>query len=76
MWIDVDAWGNLAGTCIQHLDKGREVLVNGRLALAQWSDRATGDKRERYLVVAYAIEFLGASTRGTAEDLATQCRNS
>jgi len=58
LWIDVDTWGRLAGTCHQHLTKGRHVLVSGRLAQKEWSDAATGGKRSRYLVTARAVDFL------------------
>lgn len=58
LWIDVDTWGRLAGTCYQHLTKGRHVLVAGRLVQKQWTDTATGEKRTRYLVKALDVEFL------------------
>ncbi len=58
LWIDVDTWGRLAGTCAQHLSKGRYVLVSGQLTQKQWADTATGDKRTRYLITARDVEFL------------------
>ena len=59
LWIDVDTWGPLAGTCYQHLRKGRTVLVAGRLTQKQWADPATGERRSRYFVTANDIDFLG-----------------
>ena len=61
LWIDVDTWGRLAGTCAQHLTKGRHVLVAGRLTQKQWADPATGEKRSRYLVTARDVDFLVTS---------------
>ena len=58
LWIDVDAWGKLAGVCAQHLTKGRHVLVSGRLTQKQWADNETGEKRSRYLVTARDVDFL------------------
>lgn len=58
IWIDVDTWGRLAGTCHQHLTKGRHVLVSGRLTQKEWSDKTTGAKRFRYLVSAWDVDFL------------------
>lgn len=58
LWIDVDTWGRLAGTCHQHLAKGRHVLVSGRLTQKQWADATTGEKRTRFAVRATAVDFL------------------
>ena len=74
LWIDVDAWGRLAGVCYQHLTKGRHVLVAGRLTHKQWADPTTGEKRSRYLVTATEVDFLGsprvaiATGRGGSQD--------
>lgn len=58
LWIDVDTWGRLAGTCHQHLAKGRHVLVSGRLTQKQWADATTGEKRSRFVVTARDVDFL------------------
>ena len=58
LWIDIDTWGRLAGTCHQHLAKGRHVLVSGRLTQKEWTDRTTREKRVRYLVSARDVDFL------------------
>ncbi len=58
LWIDVDTWGRLAGTCHQHLAKGRHVLVSGRLSQKQWADGVTGEKRSRFAVTARDVDFL------------------
>ena len=58
LWIDIDTWGPLAGTCYQHLRKGRHVLVAGRLTQKQWADPTTGEKRTRFIVTADNVDFL------------------
>ncbi len=58
LWIDVDTWGRLAGTCHQHLAKGRHVLVSGRLTQMEWTEQRTGEKRTRFLVIARDVDFL------------------
>ena len=57
VWIDIDTWGHLAGTCAQHLVKGRQVLVTGRLTQHEWTT-AAGEKKVRYCVAATTVEFL------------------
>jgi len=37
-WFNVVAWGNLAEICKQHLRKGHQVYVEGRLQTRSWED--------------------------------------
>ncbi len=66
LWIDVDTWGRLAGTCHQHLAKGRYVLVSGRLLQREWADAKTGEKRTRLLVSARDVDFLARGPEARA----------
>ncbi len=58
LWIDVDTWGRLAGTCHQHLAKDRHVLVSGRLVQQEWTGNRAAERRVRYLVSAKDLDFL------------------
>jgi single-strand DNA-binding protein len=42
MWIDVDAWGNLAERVLDHVTRGREVVVNGRLSIVKYNKEVNG----------------------------------
>jgi single-strand DNA-binding protein len=53
-------WGNLAENAAKYLNKGKPVLIEGRLQLDQWDDRQTGQKRQRLKVVAESMQFLGS----------------
>jgi len=57
LWIDVEAWGHLAGTIAQHGIKGRGVSVSGRLTQKTWRDKDTGEARSRYVVTARDVDF-------------------
>ena len=61
LWIDIQCWGHLAGTVAQHGRQGRGVAVSGRLASAEWRDRATGRARSRLLVHASHVDLLHAA---------------
>jgi single-strand DNA-binding protein len=37
-WFNVIAWGTLAETCKQTLDKGQPVYVEGRIKTRRWQD--------------------------------------
>ena len=57
MFIDVDLWGRTAEIANQYLKKGSKVLVEGRLALQQWTDQ-NGQKRSKHSVTAEKLQFL------------------
>ena len=57
-WFNVVAWGNLAEICKQHLRKGQQVYVEGRLQTRSWEDHE-GRKRFRTEVVANEMIVLG-----------------
>ena len=63
VFIDITAWGKLAALCAEHLSKGRQVAVTGRLELDEWIGR-DGVKRHSHQVVADAVEFLGPRPEG------------
>lgn len=75
-WFDIVSWQKLAETCAQHLDKGRQVAVSGRLQTRSWETQ-DGQKRKAVEVVASRVDFLGgkgdadaqggAGGRGTAD---------
>ena len=64
-WFNVVAWGNLAEVCKQHVRKGQQVYVEGRLQTRSWEDHE-GKKRFRTELVANEMILLG-DRRGAAE---------
>lgn len=63
-YIDVDVWGAQADNCRQYLQKGRPVLVEGRIKLDVWESE--GQTRRKHLIVADRVVFLG-SGQATAD---------
>ncbi len=65
VWFRVSAWRRLAETCNQYLQKGRQVLIEGRMQ----PDPATGGPRvwtgndgvarASFEITAYTVKFLG-----------------
>lgn len=66
-YIDVDVWGAQAESCRQYLEKGRGVLVEGRLKLDSWEEQG-GQKRSKHSIVAERVVFLG-SQQGPDEEM-------
>lgn len=58
-FVDVDVWGPQAESCKQYLQKGRPVLVEGRLKLDSWKD-AEGQARSKHSIVANSVQFLSS----------------
>lgn len=57
-WFNVVAWGNLAEICNQHLGRGQQVYVEGRLQTRSWEDN-NGQRHFRTEVVANEMIILG-----------------
>jgi single-strand DNA-binding protein len=57
-WFNVIAWGDLAEICKQHLRKGQQVYIEGRLQTRSWED-PDGRKRFRTELVANEMIMLG-----------------
>ena len=66
-YIDIDVWGPQAESCRQYLQKGRPILVEGRLKLDSWDD-ATGQKRSKHSIVADRVVFLGSNAQAEVSD--------
>lgn len=59
-FIDIEAWGRPGETISKYCTKGRPLLVEGRLKLDQWEDKATNQKRSKLKVVLESFQFLGS----------------
>lgn len=60
-YIDVDVWGAQAESCKQYLQKGRPVLIEGRLKFDTWEDQE-GKSRSKHSIVADRVMFLASSS--------------
>ncbi|MCB1205953.1 MAG: single-stranded DNA-binding protein [Verrucomicrobiae bacterium] len=70
-FVEVTVWGRAAENAAQYLQKGRSVLVEGRLQMETWQDKQTGQERHRLKVVADALQFLGAVHESGTSDRET-----
>ena len=64
-WFNVVAWSSLAEICKQHLTKGQQVYIEGRLQTRHWDD-AEGNKHTSVEIVANEMIILG-ERRETSE---------
>ena len=55
-YIDVETWGKTAENCGKFLDKGKKVLIEGKLRLNSWEKN--GEKRSKIYCIADRVTFL------------------
>jgi single-strand DNA-binding protein len=58
-FVDCTAFGKAGEVFNQYMAKGRQVLVEGRLSLNQWTT-PEGDKRSKHEIIVENFTFLGA----------------
>jgi single-strand DNA-binding protein len=68
LYIDVNVWNKAAETVKKYTTKGKELFIEGRLQMQDWTDKQ-GQKRRDFRVVADNFQFLGGSgSRTTSND--------
>lgn len=68
LFLDCEAWGKLAEIIGQHLEKGRQVAVDGRIKMETWDDKATGQKRSKLKLVVDSMTFIGKTDAKPGDD--------
>ena len=72
LFINCTAWEKTAELAAEYLEKGRQVLIEGRLKLDTWNDKDTGQKREKISVVVNNMVFVGSKNENTASPSQTE----
>ena len=57
LWIDVDAWNGLGENVLATITKGREVVLNGRLAINVFTKEVNGVKTEVHKPILKLLSF-------------------
>jgi single-strand DNA-binding protein len=63
-------WGKSAESCAQYLDKGRQILVEGRISNRKFTDKE-GVVRYVSEVVTSRVQFIGSKPQTTPEEVVT-----
>lgn len=61
-FIDCVAWGRTGETIAQYMQKGRPILVEGRLEQRSWEDKESGQKRSKIEVTVESFNFVGGGS--------------
>ncbi len=62
-WFRVTLWRKQAENAAKFLAKGRQVYIEGRLGLEEWTDR-DGNQRQTLAVQATEMQFIGSRGDG------------
>ena len=65
-YIDCVAWGKTGEIIAQYVQKGRPLLVSGRLDQRSWDDKESGQKRSKVEVVVEDFNFVAGGAGGGA----------
>lgn len=60
LFVDCESFGRTAETIGQYLSKGKPILIEGRLKLDTWTDKATNQQRSKLGVIIENFQFLGS----------------
>lgn len=60
-FVDVTVWGKAADNAVKYLEKGRSVLIEGRLQTDTWQDKDTGKNRSQLKVTAEMVQYIGGA---------------
>jgi len=65
LFIDCSAFGKMAETINKYCQKGKPILVEGRLKFETWDDKESGGKRSKHKVIIDGFQFLGGRDSGS-----------
>lgn len=63
-WFKVTLWRNMAENAAKYLAKGRQVYIEGRLQVEEWTDR---DNKDRFTLAVQATDMQFIGSRGDGE---------
>jgi len=66
LFVDITVWGKQGESCSQYLNKGSQVLVEGRLKMESWEK--DGEKRSKIVITASNVKFMGKRDDGASGD--------
>jgi single-strand DNA-binding protein len=74
VFVDITCFEGQARACADHLAKGRQVAISGRLELDQWK-ADDGTNRSRLYVIAQSVQFLGGKPAADEDSAAVSAHD-
>lgn len=78
LWLDVDAWENLAERVLKTITKGREVVLYGRLSTSTYTKEVDGVKMEitKPVIKLSSFHLCGKKPVAKVEELVAEIKES
>ncbi|MDD3149474.1 MAG: single-stranded DNA-binding protein [Candidatus Gastranaerophilales bacterium] len=57
-WFNIELWDKPAEVAGEYVKKGRQVAIDGKLAISKWKD-IDGNQKERYFIRGNNLRLLG-----------------
>ncbi|MDF5726727.1 MAG: single-stranded DNA-binding protein [Rhizonema sp. PD38] len=75
LWFDLELWGNIAQVAADWVLQGSTVAVTGELVLDKWTDKNTGELREKPIVKVSNLELISSSRKSTESSSNAEVEN-
>jgi len=63
-WFPLEIWGRDAEYASKYVDKGCRIGVTGSMNIDSWTDKATGENRERAKIIVRHLDILESKAEG------------
>lgn len=63
LWFDLEFWGNVAQVAADWVNKGSTIGITGELVFDRWTDKNTGEIREKPVIRVNNLELINSSQR-------------
>jgi single-strand DNA-binding protein len=60
LWLPLTIWGKTAQVAADYVRKGSQIAVSGQLENESWTDKATGEKRNKMVLNVKELTLLGS----------------
>lgn len=60
LWLPLTIWGKTAQFVADYVRKGSQIAVSGQLQNESWTDKATGEKRNKVILNVKDLTLLGS----------------
>ncbi|MFN0204720.1 MAG: single-stranded DNA-binding protein [Planctomycetota bacterium] len=71
-FVDVTVWGPRGENVARFFKKGEPIFIEGRLVLEEWTDKTSGQKRQRLSVTADDWQFVSGKGGGARASQGSQ----
>lgn len=70
MWLDCICYGKYANAVAPFILKGEKAVLEGRLAMNEWTDKDTGKRRRSHTLVVEHVDVITRKSQAAEEESA------